>query len=430
MFGSGARVNGFGGIGPLVCGMMILAPARASAEDLVLPYACTVSGNAVHVSPSNDNTYRIVGRRDERPFVACAKSASACETMMVHRFSVECGGVTVPWTQIAQAASERGVPLPANLPEGFAPVSTLSGRFVLPALTRAPGYVAPRVATQDLSPDSVIEAPIERSEKSDRPWVTEVRADVLRAAPSSAAGRLAASLVAVFLMLLAASMIAAGRWRLPSFQLASSPFAAGLFAGRFGRTFQRGMAGLRQARSSIAQAWQRSAARAPSDDLANAALMLNARLIEVELSVASLPTHLLLRDVLYSEIDAIRGRITELERLMTRRAPQKSASAVRALIRELDRISRIAHSAGQEPADTAQEHPAAASMPQSIGEAYRILGINPDAAPQIAKKLVDALRMSWHPDHARDEPDRLRREERMKQINAAWDMIKSQRVAA
>ena len=69
-------------------------------------------------------------------------------------------------------------------------------------------------------------------------------------------------------------------------------------------------------------------------------------------------------------------------------------------------------------------------MPQSIGEAYRILGINPDAAPQIAKKLVDALRMSWHPDHARDEPDRLRREERMKQINAAWDMIKSQRVAA
>jgi len=190
------------------------------------------------------------------------------------------------------------------------------------------------------------------------------------------------------------------------------------------------MAGLRQARSSIAQAWQRSAARAPSDDLANAALMLNARLIEVELSVASLPTHLLLRDVLYSEIDAIRGRITELERLMTRRAPQKSASAVRALIRELDRISRIAHSAGQETADTAQEHPAAASMPQSIGEAYRILGINPDAAPQIAKKLVDALRMSWHPDHARDEPDRLRREERMKQINAAWDMIKSQRVAA
>jgi ABC-type sugar transport system ATPase subunit len=106
---------------------MIFAAANAIAEDLVLPYACTMTGNTVHVSPSSDNALRIVGRRDEQPFVACTKGASVCETMMVHRFAVECDGATVPWTRIAQAASVNGVALPANLPDGYAPVSTLSG---------------------------------------------------------------------------------------------------------------------------------------------------------------------------------------------------------------------------------------------------------------------------------------------------------------
>ncbi|MGL4397924.1 MAG: DnaJ domain-containing protein, partial [Hyphomicrobium sp.] len=61
---------------------------------------------------------------------------------------------------------------------------------------------------------------------------------------------------------------------------------------------------------------------------------------------------------------------------------------------------------------------------------YRVLGVNPAAAPAVAKKLVDALRMSWHPDLARDEADRVQREKRIKQINAAWDLIKDQHQAA
>ena len=50
--------------------------------------------------------------------------------------------------------------------------------------------------------------------------------------------------------------------------------------------------------------------------------------------------------------------------------------------------------------------------------------------PEVAKKLVDALRMSWHPDYAEDESDRRRRENRMKQINAAWDIVNGRREAA
>jgi hypothetical protein len=38
--------------------------------------------------------------------------------------------------------------------------------------------------------------------------------------------------------------------------------------------------------------------------------------------------------------------------------------------------------------------------------------------------VVDALRQNWHPDLAASEADRTEREERIKQINAAWDLVR------
>ena len=43
------------------------------------------------------------------------------------------------------------------------------------------------------------------------------------------------------------------------------------------------------------------------------------------------------------------------------------------------------------------------------------------------KKIVDGLRLTWHPDNAVDELDRLEREIRLKQINAAWELITGKR---
>ena len=39
---------------------------------------------------------------------------------------------------------------------------------------------------------------------------------------------------------------------------------------------------------------------------------------------------------------------------------------------------------------------------------------------------MDGLRLSWHPDLAQSETDRQVREFRVKQINAAWDLLKSE----
>jgi hypothetical protein len=68
-------------------------------------------------------------------------------------------------------------------------------------------------------------------------------------------------------------------------------------------------------------------------------------------------------------------------------------------------------------------------MPQTRIEALQVLGMGvlPDTGETAIKKIVDGLRLSWHPDLARDEPDRRLREHRLKQINAAWEIIQGKR---
>jgi hypothetical protein len=69
-------------------------------------------------------------------------------------------------------------------------------------------------------------------------------------------------------------------------------------------------------------------------------------------------------------------------------------------------------------------------VPTSYEQALQALGVNADATVDAIKKVVDGLRRSWHPDHARSEPDRAYRERRLRQINVAWDLVTQRRSAA
>ena len=71
-------------------------------------------------------------------------------------------------------------------------------------------------------------------------------------------------------------------------------------------------------------------------------------------------------------------------------------------------------------------------IPLTRDDALRVLGIGvtPDASDVAIKKIVDGLRLSWHPDHANGTADRQIRELRLKQINAAWEIIAGKRVLA
>lgn len=390
-----------------------------------MPFACAADAHGVHVKPATAISYRIIDRRTEQPFTECGADAR-CRTLMIHRFTIACAGKNVAWARVAAAAAtEAGVPLPKGLPVGFAPVSTMSGRFVLPAVGTQVSAPA-KVSRQSLSPDSVIARADDDDAQSIGGWQTEVRAVAISSAIAPAAGttamRVAASLAAVMAVLFAASMIAAGRLRLPVFAVGSmrnlrfqSPFR---FADRFTATFEDICE-----RARNWQDWETSSSNAVREETLNALSTAEARLLHVELKVASLDYGLLLRDVLAREVATVRSRLSDLDETLHSITAPKAASMIRNILRDLERINRIAESAVQDT-NTSEVRNEAAAMPQSEAEAFRILGINPDASAIAAKKLVDALRMSWHPDFARDETDREHREERMKQINAAWDLIK------
>jgi len=69
-------------------------------------------------------------------------------------------------------------------------------------------------------------------------------------------------------------------------------------------------------------------------------------------------------------------------------------------------------------------------LPRDKSEAFEALGANPTTSEKILKKLVDALRATWHPDLAVNDDDRRAREDRIKQINVAWDLICDHRAEA
>ena len=135
-----------------------------------------------------------------------------------------------------------------------------------------------------------------------------------------------------------------------------------------------------------------------------------------------------LREVLQSELALVRQRLASVEDAAggDADAATKNAPQFRALVRELERIRRIANSAA---ASLSRTRPAG-KLPATVYEAYNVLGVNPDVSEDVAKKIVDALRMSWHPDHGRDKSDRAERENRIRQINVAWELITAKRVAA
>jgi hypothetical protein len=71
-------------------------------------------------------------------------------------------------------------------------------------------------------------------------------------------------------------------------------------------------------------------------------------------------------------------------------------------------------------------------VPRNRTEAMGILGmgVSADATQAAIKRIVDGLRLSWHPDHAKDDGDRQLREHRLKQINAAWEILNGSRKEA
>ena len=407
----------------------------AQADELIMPYACTMSNGAPHIERAQDTVYQIRGPRAQMPFSSCrAETGTDCETMMIHKFIIDCGGERVGWSRVAAAARSLGVEIPSFLPKGYAPVSRLSARFVLPALSASTQQVT-AVSTQDLVPFASVDARPSRSNETSlvkaepAGWITVVdaaQADDGRGSPLKFAGGVSAIVV---LMLLASAALGR-RWPFP---VALDGVADSDAARVLRRCAGLASAGWKKAASSFRDGYEswRAASEAESggDFIDNTLALLHARVGEVELLVAALPPSLLLRDVLNSELDRLRERGIDLERRGRRAGLDKVRAVARSMLRDLDRIGRIAKGAAEPVVVTDHDRPED-SVPQTAADAYRVLGLNATAPAAAIKKIVDALRVTWHPDLATDEYDRRQREERIKQINAAWDLLREVRRAA
>ena len=456
-----------------------------------MPFDCGLKSGRVTVSPAAQKHYPIVGERERQSITTCHGPAG-CRTLTVHRFVISCGGAGVAWMRVAAAIKSAGdrpawiegghlnlvVPVrgsrsvlrPCNdrpafalgdmpvqrvafasgcaarpqggeferivLPPGFAPVGELGARLV-PSFGGGPAKSSNKESTASLrsvaatagetlvakvDSDSIVEPipGLEPYEPALEPtiaaddWVTVVRAEPpLAAAPQEAAARTPVPWA----------------WMLLGMALATT---AGLARMRFAQSsLQLATAGALQPtrRSEPWPALRWSLRRsAPIRKFTNAGTAVTALLEQTDEIVEELRGAGPLREVLQSELALVRQRLASVDAAAGENADAsaKNAPQFRALVRELERIRRIANSAA---ASLSRTRPAG-KLPATVCEAYHVLGVNPDVSEDVVKKIVDALRMSWHPDHARDTSDRAERENRIRQINVAWELITAKRAAA
>jgi hypothetical protein len=142
--------------------------------------------------------------------------------------------------------------------------------------------------------------------------------------------------------------------------------------------------------------------------------------------VDGLPGDLPLRSVLEDELRRVRQRLCVAKVSGSSDGAEVPAPAYRVLMRDMERIRRIGVSARDSVAGGGTGAGIALGsgrLPTTRNEAFALLGLNPSVSEATVKKCVDALRMSWHPDLAHDAADLALREERMKQINVAVELI-------
>jgi hypothetical protein len=454
-------------LGALMCVVMPLS-AMAEGEHVLLPYQCTPERGRVVLTASPERAYRLIGPRASHAFTACMPSnPNRCRTWQIHKFDFLCGTQRVPWLSVSAAILERSPqrgrvengrlmlqlgpqwqrrdavptgfrhPFGAadrllSFPVGFAPSLGSGVRFSgssipQPTVVDAKPDPRPEARTEARTETPRAEAKTAKAEPrlpppSDKSFADKTSVSAIKdgwgatVTPAVVSAPLEASssslvwrgLAGVGIVLLAWGGLVAARRR------AAIPPAADVPAG----------ATVSSERTSQAQS---------GDDAALCAELV-ARAVNLHKAardgVAALPNENL-RNILTGDLATLQRRLLSAE--LTTAIADEDWTLVRPTVSkalvDLERIARIiAGVLSSQPAPKAEVTPVATAgaIPATRDEAFVVLGVNPEASRTVVKKVVDGLRQSWHPDHARDTADRARREERIKQINSAWDLIRAE----
>jgi hypothetical protein len=455
----------------------------AASEAVRLPMSCSYTANRVVLAPSSsEEMLVIVGEREHKTIRVCAPGLlSQCRNWEVHRFDVLCGGRPVSWRLIAgqilnaPAPARRETLLRARLEPWevrillaeteFAPVDEIGGQILPLSDNPMPqgGSDAAGANTEVVPPPSPPKAEPQKpaAEPASLPGVEqqapaaaaqqptmplpggEQGTDAAKAAggrePANAtvsdtppvgksatrpwndlAGRLQGALAyalpaAVILVML----FAAFRWR---------KWAAYHLLGPFRPSGRRA--------PDSGPAVEQEPAVEPDDgvDAAQACRDLMKQitrdLVKAMSAVNGLKGAPALQTALYTELNSIRRSVGFTSQTREAAGDDKDWIEIRSELalslqgtRRIIEIADAAHS-------SFSAHPAALEVITTRLEAYAFLGVNASASEMALKKAVNALRQCWHPDFATDEEDRRLREIRIKQINAAWDLISGKQMPA
>ena len=456
--------------------------ALAAPERVMLPYECTKTGARVTLTPSAPRIFAVLGPHEVRRIAACrlggrAAGHSGCQLIDVHRFDVSCGTKRTGWAEIAGAIVRRWPHAythgRAGMTTGFAALGGTGAQLIAPdAPPAAPhwGLLNALVTSQplpDLTPVTVAAIPPAQldttmsllTERAHRDTLAVATAGVDTSisrndlpAPTPPPAREGAKTIAapsappvephalalaglMLIVTLTAGSAGAALSRLPALArevkrlTARSALVAIGMSERAWRQIGGGVSAMLALRFGGAAGMRaRPAPLLLELKAANAASAVAAMLVETEARLSILKGAGPLREVLAQECMQLRQRLCGLEASASENdeAAARASPGFRNLLRDIERVRRIADSAALS-LGAARGRP---RVPATRAEAFDLLGLNPEAPEGTLKKVADGLRMSWHPDHARDASDRAEREARVKAINVAIELIKGGAVVA
>lgn len=442
--------------------LCILHPALALCDDLlVMPFTCAIISGRPVLTPSQNQGHRIIGAREQRSFRACSPANPAlCREWTIHRFDIDCEGVALPWAAVAASARpdravyENGrlqVRMPPHwnlaaddpcasgerwrygrlqrycadrralsqatvaMPPGFAPMLGIDAIFVTPSATRG---TSPIAAHAPPLPGTPFAASVTRSEPNpaaapkaleNEPPPAKAPAVVAQAQPvAPTPGALPAPVVPRIINRTGAVPEPAPSLP-PAVVAAAGPQVADASA------------------SPLTPVTPPAAHEARSPVVETSALTVTSLTPLAAQHIPAWTGFVMLAAVLVALTALV---LTVLRTRRHRLRPKPAAARPPSFAMPTNQRVALAQAVARGPAavwsTVAAPSPAwNEEVPRTRSDALRVLGMGVTADANLAaiKKIVDGLRQTWHPDLAHDNSDRQVREQRMKQINVAWDIL-------
>jgi hypothetical protein len=386
--------------------------AGLAQVGLSMPFTCHSDGGMIKLTPAPLRTYPIFGTPEHRLFSACSpRNPDICRNWNLHRFDIDCGGVRVSWLSVVGAFSNdwmpnnrlwvgegqlhvRMGPLWSGIYNrpcvvrrsfGYGPWRNRGARFDAPCEQLRMGG---QVGTVNLPPGFAPMLPRFAHFEA----LTQTRQEAVR--PQSTTQTFQRSTTST----------ATGSSDVPTRESDTKNNAdseTGTVVDRidssseskFPKDEDKGSAAKEGTSATAALKGTSQTVTAPS-----------------KLWFGLITTFLILSIWLLYRREEISGTRTLAEKKMATHAFRGGAG----------RRSPVC----PDRAGTSSTSIDYDQLPKTRAEALRVLGASQETREEVLKELVRALRRKWHPDRARKE-ERPFREHRLKQINVAWDILRT-----